>query len=1254
MEINARPVIPKLGQSSEVVPSSDTSVALSLSPFAYDKFHSSNPDGPLPLPTLSACVADCVTITQASLVAAASLVNMDASGMEVNRVLWANPIRIELPWGSLTMILVNVLARPTMSPIAAVCSTTTESYGIAGTTVTMMVAIGCSIAMECPDISWNAVSCVLAIFIMANRRLEILVHTTAPSLGQEDALYRSLAAAYLDFEPQGRIDLYDGDDTVSGNDASGGYEDSERQLHADMRASRSNEDQGHMFLDGFESYLPASQLASAPRKEYLTTSKITTAPSSAIQFLDISFTSVDGVSSPRFRTRDPNRSSNAGEKGVGKGIQREQQLSRSIICSQAEHLGPRRETGGTSTSQLESSPSIPTCSTPSVVRDTFLSQFESPCYSSPSPVRAPLSPPPAEALYSEIGDGERQSNPTLRSRANISSPLSPAPTRNEEAPSTTLTSALRSEEYSSPLLPGPFSLPLGQYNLQVRRTPPPDSPHRSPKKRSVASLPSPTPARKFTRLLSDPTHVSDTPPAPFYQEIRQANPVVPTDENLTLVPSSFTSQKRPSRKRHASRISGSSAIYPLPAPASEEISTTFLTAQLANLAAEIGYARFRPMLHSREVRKHERGYWGIDVHDAEGGWDDRAREKTWEFLREYIGRGKAGWGVWCVRNGGHVGEGGDGGRQLQKMEPEGEQWRIYCWGEIVSESIKAFKWHLPTLSAQTGVRTALVLTARKLADIAARTVYSWWSFLGKGIWTPDWVLEGRKPAFVTAGNAPIPFGGKKYLWGNVPSFDVLQLGSNEGAEYKGQLNLLFAASGDLRNVAKTIAMLPSSYNQPIGITINDHDPDIVARNTIMLLIALTVDNIDEAADCIIHIWYSALIRKSDLDILQHRIRPLIECVCKKNEDRKPSSLLGEILTFGPRSLRLVLEKSSWDNLLSYMDIPAGLTMERANQIRTAVTLAESRKDYRDRNLLLQTPSRRIAKSRYWGDGLLLPFGSPRLDFQEPNPTLFQTADTWPLHDNADPLNGWSLKEVEDSSSGPASADIYGKLFYYIHQELRTFLLRLSGLEVSFRLFQVNAADLPDHLENDSFSRIEVSNISDGAYLGIHRTVFFMVPLLQKPLVNPHATLITLFMNAVDERMTNQDRVAGITPHSQETKRLLKYLPPTDKGMMTNTVSPEVIKFSLARDLVGTYDHIFSRFTNGYKFSETAQYAGAAVKENNTVIDKWPFRLKLRPGQPGAQEEFDRLLSGGVSGKERYVEWKRITTEEDEIEEKKIT
>jgi len=92
-------------------------------------------------------------------------------------------------------------------------------------------------------------------------------------------------------------------------------------------------------------------------------------------------------------------------------------------------------------------------------------------------------------------------------------------------------------------------------------------------------------------------------------------------------------------------------------------------------------------------------------------------------------------------------------------------------------------------------------------------------------------------------------------------------------------------------MAKIIAHLPSSYSQSVKVSMNDRDLDIMARNAIMLLIALAVDDIDEAVDCIIHIWYSALIRKSGFNILQQRIRPLIESVCEKIKGKSPTCLL---------------------------------------------------------------------------------------------------------------------------------------------------------------------------------------------------------------------------------------------------------------------------------------------------------------------------------------------------------------------------
>lgn len=193
------------------------------------------------------------------------------------------------------------------------------------------------------------------------------------------------------------------------------------------------------------------------------------------------------------------------------------------------------------------------------------------------------------------------------------------------------------------------------------------------------------------------------------------------------------------------------------------------------------------------------------------------------------------------------------------------------------------------------------------------------------------------------------------------------------------------ASGDLRNVVKTVTQLPDTYNKPLDVTLNDKDPAVVARNLIILLIAMTVENRDQAVDAIIHIWYSALIRKSDLDILQTKIRPLIESAHKHTTGKASGTLLGKKWTLGGRSLRLVLRKSAWDGLLSFLDIPNGLIAERADGIRRAVTLAEERRDYRDRHRLFQSPSRRVANNRFREDGCLLPFGSSRGEFLHPNP-----------------------------------------------------------------------------------------------------------------------------------------------------------------------------------------------------------------------------------------------------------------------------
>ncbi|SPJ78857.1 uncharacterized protein FTOL_07248 [Fusarium torulosum] len=508
------------------------------------------------------------------------------------------------------------------------------------------------------------------------------------------------------------------------------------------------------------------------------------------------------------------------------------------------------------------------------------------------------------------------------------------------------------------------------------------------------------------------------------------------------------------------------------------------------------------------------------------------------------------------------------------------------------------------------------------------------SALSKASWTPDWFLQGRQPAFVGA-NDQEKFGGSNYLWGNVPALDILRLEANEGKDYNKKLNLLFTASGDFRNVIKTIAQLPEDYDKPVSITINDRDFDIVARNVIMLLIAPSVEDQDEAIDCIIHIWYSAFIRKSDLDIIQQRVRRLIANICKEQKEKPADHRIVTTWEFGRWSLKLDLQKSVWDNLLLFTEIPKGLTTEKANEIRTATALAESRKDYRDRYFLFLSPFRRVAAQHFREDGILQPFGSQRAEFSEPNPTIFQEdTSVWPMRDNADPLDGWSAKDVESTPNGPAKADIYGKLFHYLRSVLRAFLGRIASLRVSFRLLQVDARLLPGHLTNGTFDRIEAraSNITDSYYLGIDNTIITLAPLLREIQANPHATLITLFMNAVHELMARGIHLPNPALDNGVTQRLHNFFlsgRPSGGRM--------ILKSSSFHRLVIPCDTLMITSTS-FKFHQVAKNVGAIIKEEYTIVEKWPFRLKLQPGQPGAQEEFDHLMSAGVSGTERYVEW----------------
>ncbi|KAI3324399.1 hypothetical protein HD806DRAFT_522187 [Xylariaceae sp. AK1471] len=525
------------------------------------------------------------------------------------------------------------------------------------------------------------------------------------------------------------------------------------------------------------------------------------------------------------------------------------------------------------------------------------------------------------------------------------------------------------------------------------------------------------------------------------------------------------------------------------------------------------------------------------------------------------------------------------------------------------------------------------------------------SALAKSSWRPAWDIQHREPAWAfgaAATNLHNPFGSDKHLWGNTPAVNILHLERNEGSAYGEDIAVLFAASGDLRNVIKTIQELPNTFSHRIEVTINDRDFDVTARNVILLLFSCASHGngnpgapdhtaMLETAEIMIHLWYSAFLPISLLSKLQSIVKPLIVEVCAKIAAKPPDTVLGKTWQFlHNTTIRVVLRKEDWLKLERYLDNPTGLEFDTACKIRSAIVLAQERADYRDRWYYKDaTPFMRIAKRRFREDGLLLPFGHPRTGFNTPNPTFFQGPGFWPFDDKADPLSGWRIDEVNQTPSH-AAEDLYGRLFIYLREVFDKFLRRLVTGNLHFELHNVDARELSKHLDAKKYARIEVSNICDFCWVGTRETLVRLSSLLQTQQQNPHATLIAVYLNAVGEmvkRSSQEDQVPNM-------KLLSKYLPFKPTFPLPSPEGAELYKIWDARSLVTDGDKFFNRYMANLDLRQISADSGLVMKKTNTIVDKWPTQLKLKPGDPGARKEFDLLLASSFTGYERYVEWKR--------------
>jgi hypothetical protein len=106
------------------------------------------------------------------------------------------------------------------------------------------------------------------------------------------------------------------------------------------------------------------------------------------------------------------------------------------------------------------------------------------------------------------------------------------------------------------------------------------------------------------------------------------------------------------------------------------------------------------------------------------------------------------------------------------------------------------------------------------------------------------------------------------------------------------------------------------------------------------------------------------------------------------------------------------------------------------------------------------------------------------------------------------------------SHGALRADIYGCLYFYLSEQLRTFADRLSRFRLNFRIFSLDARELSRNIRQGAlaehgvpstirFDRIDTSNILDVEYVGISGVLDNWGPLLEQ---SKHAKIVGYFMN----------------------------------------------------------------------------------------------------------------------------------------------
>ncbi|KAI9650901.1 hypothetical protein NHQ30_000936 [Ciborinia camelliae] len=522
--------------------------------------------------------------------------------------------------------------------------------------------------------------------------VEILIHTSAPSRGQDDTRYRAFARAYLNFEPATNVQLEDDPESNVANDEGFEVETQEELLHSMQEEYDEN-----------ASYCPPTQDPETNPGAYK--NEITEEELSDLMYSpQLSFRSVlDNRNSPIFRTRS--------RKAVDLGSQSAEEMPRqrqSINSLPAQ----RQPSSVIEDSMPENSRMLPEYSSPTRILELHLQQGES-TQDSPDVSRVSqftdesslnLEVPQAIPFSSSQSHEARTNSdvaPSLPPRRykSISPPrrphtiryrhISPFPdsTTDTDAPN-----AISSDSFNNVPTSGQAASTLKRRTSQTMETE--DKAEFKNGDKDAGGI------SKSIPISSTPEIPATSSSLPQYATSKRRRVDFPisidnSPKGVKLVISDTTAdtssaslpalQIPPTSKAPEAPIVRSSLppMSSLPSPESLATCTipsiipvtssgdltpaSLITPSLALInthkKAEVLGERFNPTLQTRPCLPFERGYWLINTQ----AFSEELKQRFWAFLFRCIPKGGAGWGVSAERT------------------EDWKSFRVNCWGGVARE-----------------------------------------------------------------------------------------------------------------------------------------------------------------------------------------------------------------------------------------------------------------------------------------------------------------------------------------------------------------------------------------------------------------------------------------------------------------------------------------------------------------------------------------------------------------------------------------